>query len=48
MPDGTVVDKTAYEVSVGHLELLSEEPVMAAEQTVRGMGEFRSNAVLPQ
>ena len=48
MPDGTVVEKTAYEVSVGHLELLSEEPVMAAEQTVRGMGEFRSNAVLPQ
>lgn len=25
MPDGNVVEKTAYEVSVGHLEILSEE-----------------------
>ena len=25
LPDGTVIEKTAYEVSVGHLELLSGE-----------------------
>ncbi|MBP3656905.1 MAG: single-stranded DNA-binding protein [Clostridia bacterium] len=41
MPDGTVIEKTAYEVSVGHLELLSENtdmPVMqqagAAQQEI--------------
>ena len=30
LPDGTVVEKTAYEVSVGHLELLNEAQQEAA------------------
>lgn len=37
MPDGTVVEKTAYEVSVGHLELIGEkenDPAFQAVPTV--------------
>ena len=37
MPDGSVVEKTAYEVSVGHLEMLSDE--QEQEAFVHGMHE---------
>ena len=43
MPDGTVVDKTAYEVSVGHLELL--DPTREEGAALRGAGEFRGDAM---
>ena len=39
MPDGQVVEKTAYEVSVGHLELLDSDP--AADPAMHGMQSFR-------
>ena len=46
LPDGNVVEKTAYEVSVGHLELLEGDrsPLMHAVQEPA----FRENAVQPQ
>ena len=47
LPDGTVVEKTAYEVSVGHLELLSERGA-PGDAPAHGMSDFRSNAILPQ
>lgn len=46
LPDGNVVEKTAYEVSVGHLELLEGEhpSVMHAAQEPA----FRADAMTPQ
>ena len=46
LPDGNVVEKTAYEVSVGHLELLEGErpPMMHTVQEP----SYRENAVQPQ
>ena len=46
LPDGNVVEKTAYEVSVGHLELLEGDrpPLMHTVQEPA----FRENAVQPQ
>lgn len=46
MPDGTVLEKTAYEVSVGHLELLSGEKD-AGLQAQTGLHPVQ-NAVVPQ
>ena len=46
MPDGTVVDKTAYEVSVGHLELL--DPTREEGAALRGAGEFRGDTMTMQ
>ena len=43
MPDGTVVEKTAYEVSVGHLELL--DAAKEADAAAHGTGEFRGDAM---
>ena len=46
LPDGNVVEKTAYEVSVGHLELLESERT----PLLHGIHEpaYRENAVQPQ
>ena len=47
MPDGTVMEKTAYEVSVGHLELISEEAV--SEPVMQEpAGGFRNGTVFQQ
>ena len=45
MSDGTVVEKTAYEVSVGHLELMTGDA--SGENAMQSAGEFRTqmNAV---
>ena len=45
MPDGTVVEKTAYEVSVGHLELLGEDQTA---QTRPQAPSFRHEATISQ
>ena len=47
MPDGTIVDKTAYEVSVGHLELLDQERVSDMAQAPV-MAGFHHEAAGPQ
>ena len=47
MPDGTVVEKTAYEVSVGHLELL-EGDALCADPTSMSASEYHGHAVLQQ
>lgn len=46
MADGTVIEKTAYEVSVGHLELLEGEPVM--DSAMHTAPAFRHDAFMPQ
>ena len=46
MPDGTVVEKTAYEVSVGHLELLDGEA--ASDPVMQGTPAFRHDVIMPQ
>ena len=46
LPDGTVVEKTAYEVSVGHLELLTEEQM--SDSAAQNMPAFRRDAAAPQ
>ena len=43
LADGTVVEKTAYEVSVGHLELLSDGPEGLTEPVMQA--DFRSAAM---
>ena len=45
MPDGTVVEKTAYEVSVGHLELLGDEQAAQARPQA---ASFRHEATVSQ
>ena len=45
LPDGTVVEKTAYEVSVGHLELLSQEQAAQARPQAAA---FRGEATVQQ
>ena len=45
LPDGTVVEKTAYEVSVGHLELLSQDQAAQARPQA---ATFRSEATMQQ
>ena len=48
LPDGNVVEKTAYEVSVGHLELIDNET--AGDMPMHGMTEntFLSDATAQQ
>ncbi|MBE5798936.1 MAG: hypothetical protein E7321_03180, partial [Clostridiales bacterium] len=48
MSDGTVVEKTAYEVSVGHLELIGDEQETAGDPAAQGMSDFRAHAALTQ
>lgn len=43
MPDGTVVEKTAYEVSVGHLELIDDQE--NGDMPVSGADDFRSEGM---
>ena len=47
MPDGTVIEKTAYEVSVGHLELLNDALDMQDVITTAGQ-EFAQDIMRPQ
>ena len=46
LPDGTVVEKTAYEVSVGHLELLEGE--QPADAPMIAETDFRSGVMKTQ
>ena len=47
MPDGTVIEKTAYEVSVGHLELLNDALDMQDVISTTGQ-EFAQDMMRPQ
>ena len=48
LPDGTVVEKTAYEVSVGHLELLGEDAQEGAQTAQAESFRQPQSAAVPQ